>query len=346
MSEARILVLCVDRDNDVGRRLNVKTPIVGRDNLVRIGLEYITQYPDDSDANAIFGAVKIYDSLKPIYGDNIEVALVTGSDGEEADLKVTAELDKVLSTFNATGIILVSDGPSDELVLPLIQMRRPVISVRRIIVKQSRGVEDFAVLSRYYIKKAFTEPEWRRYTFGIPGIILILYGIWLLIPQFIKPMVATTLSLVLGASFMVIALNWYRPLVMFIKYHEATFFTTLVTLGIVIFYASLYVYVFKGNLMDIMLGNPLTLPEIVGILYAALITIYVLETYSRTRHILYSHIASIAFITPLTFLSTILAWGLNIEALLLFLIFYIAFNVAVLSIILAVRRYERRRRLR
>jgi len=103
MVEERILVLCVDRDNDVGERLGVKTPVIGRDNVLKVGLDYIVRYPDDSDANAIFGAVKVYDGLRPIYGDNIEVALVTGSSGGdvEADLKVMAELDRVLSVFNA-----------------------------------------------------------------------------------------------------------------------------------------------------------------------------------------------------------------------------------------------------
>ncbi|WP_243681106.1 DUF373 family protein [Vulcanisaeta souniana] len=59
----RVIVLCVDRDNDVGERLGVPTPIIGRGNVLKVATEYILRYPDDSDANAMFGAVQLYDTL-------------------------------------------------------------------------------------------------------------------------------------------------------------------------------------------------------------------------------------------------------------------------------------------
>lgn len=348
MVEERVLVLCVDRDNDVGEKLGIKTPVIGRDEVLKVGIDFIIKYPDDSDGNAIFGAIKVYDSLKAIYGNNLEIALVAGSSSGDidADLKVMAELDKVLSVFNADGIILVSDGPSDEVVLPLIQSRRTVISVKRIVVKQTRGVEDFAVLTRYYLRKAFLEPEWRPYTLGLPGLIIALYGVWLLIPPSIKPIIASSLSLILGLALIFVAFNIYRPIVLFIRRYEATFFTMLVTAVIIGMYLNAYSTVLRSNPYALFIGKPLTLPELLGVIYGALIAVLVLETYAKTHRIPYGYIASISLISPLTGLSSVIAPGFNIESLMFFLLVYISINILVLLMIFLIRRYERRIRLR
>lgn len=348
VNEERVLVLCVDRDNDVGERLGVKTPAVGRDSLVKIGLDYILRYPDDSDANAIFGAIRIYDSLKPIYGDNVEVALVTGSSGGdvEADLKIMAELDKVLKVFNASSIILVSDGPSDEAVLPLIQSRRNVVSVKRIVVKQTRDVEDVAVLTKYYLRKAVMEPEWRPYTLGIPGVVVLLYGIWLLIPPSLRPLISSIISLIIGIALLMVAFNAYRPVITFIRRYEVTFFALMTTAIVLIIYLKAYQPIFSTNPYMLLMGKPLTLPEILGIIYGALIAILSIETYSKTHRIPYGYIASIPIISPLTAISSILTPGFNIETLIEFLAIYMLVNVIALVVILLFRRYESRLRIR
>ncbi|WP_243668288.1 DUF373 family protein [Vulcanisaeta sp. JCM 16161] len=64
----RLIVLYVDRDNDVGERLGVPTPIIGRGNVLKVATEYILRYPDDSDANAMFGAIQLYDTLISTFG--------------------------------------------------------------------------------------------------------------------------------------------------------------------------------------------------------------------------------------------------------------------------------------
>lgn len=176
----RLLILCVDRDDDVGRTIGVSTPIIGYQNILNIATRYAISNPEDSDANAMFAALQIYEKLsKSIGKGNVEVALLAGtaSEGIEADIKITSELDVVLSTFNADSAILVSDGPTDEQVLPVIQSRIPVISVRRVVVQQSRGVEESFVLMTRYLKKLFEEERYRRYVLGIPGILALLYAI-------------------------------------------------------------------------------------------------------------------------------------------------------------------------
>ncbi|RFA92330.1 hypothetical protein CGL51_14650 [Pyrobaculum aerophilum] len=39
------------------------------------------------------------------------------------------------------------------------------------VVKQARGVEETVTLFRYYLSKAVKEPEYRRYTVGIPALL-------------------------------------------------------------------------------------------------------------------------------------------------------------------------------
>lgn len=199
----KLLVLCVDRDNDVGVVLGVKTPIVGEEELLRVATEYALRRPDDSDANAIFAAIQTYRELVSSgYAGRCEVALLAGLEGEgvQADMKILEELDLVIKKDGYTGAILVSDGPTDEAVAPLIQSRLPLISIRRVIVQQSRGVEETFVLLVNYAKKLVAEEKYRKYSMGMTGALLALYSILMaLLPQF-----AWTLLLVALGAFMAV----------------------------------------------------------------------------------------------------------------------------------------------
>lgn len=211
--EGKLLVLCVDRDNDVGALLGVQTPVVGEGNLLRLATEFALRRPDDSDANAIFAALQTYRELQRMgYADRCEVALLAGTEeeGVQADMKILRELDEVLQKGNFTGAVLVSDGPTDEVVAPLIQSRVPLVSIRRVIVQQSRGVEETFVLLLNYAKKLFFEEKYRRYSMGLTGGLLVIYTILsAVLPQF-----AWTLVLVsLGAFMFMKGYNIDRKLV-------------------------------------------------------------------------------------------------------------------------------------
>src|SRR5512136_715115 len=130
--EKKILILCVDRDGDLGAKAEVKTPVVGRDGNLEAAVKLALSDPKEPDANAMFEAVRTYDRLK---GENkpeetFEIASISGSElgGVSADRKVVAELSELLKSFPASEVILVVDGFSDEMVLPLIQSRVPVSS--------------------------------------------------------------------------------------------------------------------------------------------------------------------------------------------------------------------------
>ena len=60
----RTLILCVDRDNDLGAKAGVKTPVLGREENINAALNLALQDPEEPDANAIFEAIKIYDQLR------------------------------------------------------------------------------------------------------------------------------------------------------------------------------------------------------------------------------------------------------------------------------------------
>ena len=177
----RVLVLCVDRDGDLGAKAGVKTPVVGREDNINAAVSLALKDPEEPDANAMFEAVRIYDRLKAENRPEevVEVATLSGSElgGISADRKVVVELNDLLHSFKATEVILVSDGYSDEAVLPIVQSRVPVSSVRRIIIKHSESIEETAALFSRYLRLLVDNPRYSRLILGVPGVLILLLGI-------------------------------------------------------------------------------------------------------------------------------------------------------------------------
>ena len=176
--EKKILILCVDRDGDLGAKAEVKTPVVGRDGNLEAAVKLALSDPEEPDANAMFEAVRTYDRLK---GENkpeetFEIASISGSElgGVSADRKVVAELGELLKSFPASEVILVVDGFSDEMVLPLIQSRVPVSSVNRIVVKHSERIEETAALFSRYLRMLVENPRYSRFILGVPGLLFLI----------------------------------------------------------------------------------------------------------------------------------------------------------------------------
>lgn len=175
---SKLLVISVDRDDDVGVKAKVKTPIIGKDNCIEAAKNLAIADPEEADANAIFAAVKQYEELLS-KNYECEVAIIAGSreGGVVADQKLRTELMGVISKFNANGVILVSDGYEDREVLTILMSIVPIISIRRVVIKHSGGVEEsYAVLGRY-IKMLFTDPRYSKFSLGIPGLLFIAIGL-------------------------------------------------------------------------------------------------------------------------------------------------------------------------
>src|SRR5215216_3689830 len=99
---SKILVLCIDRDDDIGSKGGIETPIVGRDACINAGTRLALEDPEDADSNAIFAAVKTYEELVS-KGYTAEVAVVAGkfNRGVEADEKIGPEATSILEQYPA-----------------------------------------------------------------------------------------------------------------------------------------------------------------------------------------------------------------------------------------------------
>jgi putative membrane protein len=188
-NEDRVLILCVDHDDDIGMKIGVATPIVGRARNLTSASQLALIDPEESDANAIFGAVRVYDDLSKVAEiEEYEVATIVGaaSGGITADRRLNAQLAEVLDAYPAKKIILVTDGYSDETVIPIVQSRLPIISVRRIVVKHSESIEEsWAIFSRY-LRTLIEDRYYARWALGAPGILLIVLAvIWAIDPIYV-----------------------------------------------------------------------------------------------------------------------------------------------------------------
>ena len=180
--QKQILVLCVDRDGDLEAKAGIKTPVVGREPNLDAAVNLALRDPEEPDANAMFEAIRVYDRLKSESNpkETFEIATLSGSElgGVGADRKIVAGLNDLLNSFPATEVILVTDGYSDEAVLPLVQSRVPVTSVRRIVVKHSESIEETAALFSRYLRMIVENPRYSRLALGLPGLLILMLGVF------------------------------------------------------------------------------------------------------------------------------------------------------------------------
>lgn len=170
----RILVLCIDRDDDIGSKGGIETPVIGRDPCINAGTRLAIEDPEDSDANTIFAAVKNYEDLLK-RGYDAEVAVVAGkyNRGIEGDEKLSSEIQYIVEAFKADASVVVSDGEDDETIIPVIQSLIPIVSIHRVVIRHSRSVEySYAVFARY-IKMLVYDPRYSRFFLGVPGALLV-----------------------------------------------------------------------------------------------------------------------------------------------------------------------------
>lgn len=171
------LVICIDRDDDLGEKANVTTPLIGREDNIDAAVKLATADPEDSDSNTIFGGVNVLDELLA-KGVDAEIITFAGDRnvGIISDQKISSQLDAFLGEHEATNAIFISDGAEDETLVPIVQSRIKIDSVRRIVVKQSANLE-----STYYIlKNALNDPKISQ-TFFVPlGLAAMIYAIFLL----------------------------------------------------------------------------------------------------------------------------------------------------------------------
>lgn len=192
------LVLCVDMDDDIGRKTGLETPLVGRDAVEMGAVSLATTDPEDSDVNVLFKGLQIATELGE---EDVMVVAVTGDTGRDttAARAIGQEVDDILGRIDRpldeVSAIVVTDGAQDESVIPVIRSRVTIDSVHRVVVRQAEGLE-----STYYtIKQVLNDPETRG-TILIPlGILLLIYPIAVIASQYDLPgAVIGTTSALLG----------------------------------------------------------------------------------------------------------------------------------------------------
>ncbi len=196
----KLLILVVDRDDDLSRKTGIHTPVVGFEENLKAAEALMLADPEEADANAMFGALKLYRELSEKYGrENVEVATLAGEEGEgiEADTKIMAELRKVLEKFPADGCVFVSDGVTDQFILPLITSEVPVVSVRRLVVRQSESVEQTWLILGRYLRLLFTEPRYSKMFLGVPGLLMSIIGILYILNIASLPLILTAIGVFL-----------------------------------------------------------------------------------------------------------------------------------------------------
>ena len=208
--EETILVICVDRDNDLGKIKKVG-PIVGKRENLEAAKKLLMKDPEETDGNTIFHAVKVYDKLKS-KKTKVEIATLTGDEklGYNADRKITKQLEKVLKSFPADSCIFVSDGAEDDAIIPIISSRIKISSKETVTVKQAKELEKtyFTLLSK------LKEPYYARLIFGIPGIILLAYIISAYLGFGWRPIIAIVgiYLLIKGIGIEESLISWFKGL--------------------------------------------------------------------------------------------------------------------------------------
>jgi len=196
MTQGRTLVLSVDRDDDIGWKAKIESPAIGREACLKAANTLALADPEDSDVNAIFSAVKIYDELTA-KGEETEIAVVAGNHLHmiDGDRRIAASLEQVIKETGATSCILVTDGAEDEYVIPIIQSQIPVSSIRRVIVNQMPNLEG----TYYILKKLLDDPKISRLIFIPLGLAMLLYAIAYLLNA---PGIATIIVIGVIGSYM------------------------------------------------------------------------------------------------------------------------------------------------
>ena len=179
----RTLVLTVDRDNDLGVKAAIRGPVLGRKPTITAAIKLGIADPEESDTNAILGALHHYDRLieNVDSNDEVEVAILTGDVrvGPRSDRAIASQLDEVIKEFQPDVAILVTDGADDEASMPIITSRIRVDHVEKIIVRQSKGIES----TYYYVAKAIDDPRWRARLLVPISIFLMIIGLGLILPN-------------------------------------------------------------------------------------------------------------------------------------------------------------------
>ncbi len=291
----KTLILNIDRDDDFGRKAQVKSPIVGMQNNLDAANKLGMIDAEDSDLNAIFYALSIYESMKK-EGKDVEIATLCGdmNVGVKSDQKLSDQLDMVIKQTNAEDAIIISDGAEDEYILPIIQSRLKINSVQRVNVKQSKQLED----TYYRVIKLLDEDKVKKQFFLPIALILIVWAIFAILGMAASGFGAILFTL--GLYLLIRTFNSEKKVAML--WHEfraglltgrPSFYTFIIALVIIIisvFYAYNNTFMVYQRYLDVLILKFLAAITW-GIVAAGLLAAFgrVTDLYIREKKILWSY---------------------------------------------------------
>lgn len=189
------LVLCVDRSNDIGRTVGLRTPVVGWEAVQSLVTEVGLADPEDSGVNCLLESLRVVRDLKDEDEDAVVAVVSGGSDSlVGADRSLAAQVDRLIAEYDPESAVVVIDSAGDERVVPVIESRLRVDSVDRVVVRQAHDIE-----STYYLLKQFLGDEELRTTVLVPlGVTLLFLPV--LLTQFSPAVALAGLASLLGAA--------------------------------------------------------------------------------------------------------------------------------------------------
>ncbi len=178
------MVLCVDRDDDLGRKARLQGPVIGREENLKAAIQLGLVDAEDSDVNSILRAVGLADSITESAIKNkekvqVEVATLTGDRdvGVESDVKISRQLDEVVKRISPDETIFVSDGLEDEQIIPLLKDKVNITATERVVVKQSERLEETYLIITRYLSEIASDPKRARTFLGLPGLALVIFSL-------------------------------------------------------------------------------------------------------------------------------------------------------------------------
>lgn len=236
----RTLILCVDRDDDLGRKVGLDGPVVGREAVRDAATRLALADPEDSDANSLFAAVKVRDDAQrdAPAGHTYEVAAVTGhrSVGPRSEARIVEQFEALLDRLAPDRLIVVTDGAEDEHVLPLLESRIPIDGLHRVVVKQARDLEG----AYYLLVRLFEEERMRRRVILPASIAIMVFGLAFALGQITIAIGAALVTL--GLFLLIHAMGWEAGLSRMLrdfydglKTGKVSFFTTVLAVALILF---------------------------------------------------------------------------------------------------------------
>jgi putative membrane protein len=153
-------------------------------------------------------------------------------------------------------------------------------------VKQARGVEETVTLFRHYLNKAVREPEYRRYTVGVPALLVFILLLGAVFNQAVVRQVLNVAFLFMAFFVMLYGFGIYDFLREILRKFEVTFIITIVSLFVLVIYIAQIIL--KVSLMPEYIPQRLVVVAVSTLPFIS----YVAEGYLATRKVKYGGIVA------------------------------------------------------